>query len=50
MLKKKEYFTITGKSGLPEVTATDKMALRESADNLILLLLAVAATHLTSQL
>jgi hypothetical protein len=49
MLKREEYFIITGKSGLPEVTATDEMALHESADNLILLFLAVAEKHLTNR-
>jgi hypothetical protein len=42
ILKREEYFIITGKSGLPEVTAKDEMALRRSADNLIQLFLAVA--------
>jgi len=49
ILKRQEYFIITGKSGLPEVTATDKMALRETADKLILSFLAVAETHLTNR-
>jgi hypothetical protein len=28
ILKREEYFIITAKRGLPEVTATDEMALR----------------------
>jgi hypothetical protein len=49
ILKRKEYFIITRKSGLPEVNATDEMALPESADNSILLFFAVAETHLTNR-
>jgi hypothetical protein len=49
ILKREEYFILTGESGLPEVTATDEMALRESPDNLILLVLAVAETRLTNR-
>ena len=46
---KYEYFIITGKSGLPEVTVTDEMALRKTADNLVLSFLAVAETHITNR-
>ena len=49
IIKRQGYFIITGKSGLPEVTATDEMALRETADNRVLLFLAVAETHITNR-
>jgi hypothetical protein len=49
ILKREEYFILTGKSVLPEVTATDERALRGSPDSLILLFLAVAQTRLTNQ-
>jgi anthranilate phosphoribosyltransferase len=49
ILKREEYFIITGKRGLPEVTATDETALCETADNSVLWFLAVAETHLTNR-